>query len=127
MSSRRRPPGPRPPKKRKRGETSGPRTESTRRVYDTADLARWFRVSVDEIRAWIAARAHLTPKGWVVVLHQMIGHRRREGLPWRFTMLPRATRRGISRPPTAARRAYGRKARKARKTRKAHSTGKRLR
>lgn len=115
MSDRRRSPSPRPPsRKRKSEKPAGSRIPPSRRTYNTADLARWFRVSIEEIRAWIAASARPTPSGWVVVLDQMVGHRRRKRLPWRFTMMPRGRRRGTSRPPTAARRA--RKAGKVRPT-----------
>ncbi len=83
-------------------------TAASNRVYDTADVARWFRVSIDEVRRWIADRARLTPTGWVVVLDQMVGYRRRKTHPWQFRMRPESARRGTSRPPTAAARARAR-------------------
>jgi len=86
-------------------------TSGSNRVYDTADVARWFRVSVDEVRRWIAERARLTSTGWVVVLDQMVGYRRRRNFPWQFRMRPENARRGTSRPPTAAARARARRRR----------------
>lgn len=106
--------------KKRRGSTTygcmftSPR-KPAERAYTTADLARWFRVDVEEIRAWIAAGAKQTSTGWVVSLDQMVGHRRGKG-PWHFHMRPAADRQGTSRPPTAARRA--RKAAKKRRTAK---------
>lgn len=79
------------------------------RQYTTADVARWFDVSKDEVRAWIRAWARQTPRGWFVVLRQMVGYRRTEHHAWTFRMLDDSSRRGTSRPPTAERRRRSRK------------------
>lgn len=94
------------------------------RVYSTTDVARWFRVSVDEVRAWVRDKARLTPSGWGVVLTQMVGHRRRRRDPWRFVMVAPEARQGTSRPPTAARRAAGKSNGKGKGKGKGNSTGK---